>query len=120
MNAMRTQNFFLGLVALCVVAGIASIYPKSPSSAQIDVKEAAAQSACQTLQGDTPSGRNIIRKERPMVGIAWYLAAVGQYDQALKLVDRMKYCGFHKLIEAGQTELASQAIKPALEIVEAN
>jgi hypothetical protein len=55
-----------------------------------------------------------------MVGIAWYLAAVGQYDQALKLVDRMKYCGFHKLIEAGQTELASQAIKPALEIVEAN
>ncbi len=96
------------------------LYALTALAVAIDVKKAAAQSACQTLQGDTPSGRNIIRKERPMVGIAWYLAAVGQYDQALKLVDRMKYCGFHKLIEAGQTELASQAIKPALEIVEAN
>jgi len=36
-------------------------------------------------------------KERPMVGIAIYLAAVGQNDQALKVVDRITYCGFRDI-----------------------
>lgn len=114
---MRHQNLFLALLTLSAVVSIASIYPKSQLSALIDIKKAAAQSACQTFQGETLSKENIIMKERSMVGIAWYLAAVGQNDQALKLADRMKYCGFRdmalvevvgSLTKGGQIDRAMQ------------
>jgi tetratricopeptide (TPR) repeat protein len=96
---MRPRNVFLALVSLCALVGIASIDPKSQSSAQVDVKKAAAQPACQPLPGEisSQSDRNIVMKERPLISIAWYLAGVGQYDQALELVNRMKYCGFKEM-----------------------
>ena len=100
---MRPRNVLLAVFSLCTLVGIASIYPKSQSSAQVDVKQAEAQPACQSFRGDisAESERNILMKERPLIPIAWYLAAVGQYDQALELVDRMKYCGSKDLVLSG-------------------
>ena len=100
---MQPRNFLLAVVSLCTLVGIGSIYPKSQSSAQVDVKQAAVQPTCQSFRGEnsSESERNIQMKDRPLVSIAWYLAAVGQYDQALELVDRMKHCGFKDLALAG-------------------
>jgi tetratricopeptide (TPR) repeat protein len=107
----------MALVTLSALVGIASIYPKSQWSALIGIKKAAAQSACQKLQGDTPSEHNIVMKERPLINIATYLAAVGQNDQALKVVDMMKVCGFRdialgeivgSLAKGGQIDRAMQ------------
>jgi len=100
---MQPRNVLLAVISLCTLVGIGSIYPKSQSSAQVDVKQAAVQLACQSFRGEnsSESERNIQMKDRPLVSIAWYLAAVGQYDQALELVDRMKHCGFKDLALAG-------------------
>jgi tetratricopeptide (TPR) repeat protein len=100
---MQPRNVLLAVVSLCTLVGIGSIYPKSQSSAQVEVKQAAAQPACQSFRGDisSQSDFNILMKERPLISIAWYLAAVGQYDQALELVDRMKYCSSKDMALAG-------------------
>ncbi len=100
---MQPRNVLLAVVSLCTLVGITSIYPKSQSSAQVDVKQAAVQPACQSFPGhfSSQSERNILMKDRPLISIAWYLAAVRQYDQALELVDRVKYCGFKDMALAG-------------------
>jgi tetratricopeptide (TPR) repeat protein len=117
---MRNQNFFQVVVILSAVVGIASIDPKSQLSALIAVKKAAAQSACQNTQGDTPSDHNIEMKERPLIGIASYLAALGQYDQALKLVDRMKACDLRDiaLVKVASTLAKGGEYDQALKLVD--
>jgi hypothetical protein len=115
---MQPRNLFLALVTLCTLVGIASIYPKSQFSAQIDVKKAAAQP--QPLPGETPSQCDrILIKQRPLVNVGGYLAAVGQHDQAQELLEKMQNCGIkfdqareydtvYSLAEAGQIEQALQ------------
>src|SRR4028119_500462 len=120
MNAMKHRNFLLALVTFSALVGIVSIYRESQLLALIDVKKAAAQPACKPVQGDTPSDRNIEMKERPLIGIASYLAAVGQYDQALKLVDRMKDCGLRDiaLVKVASTLAKGGQIDQALKLVD--
>src|ERR671932_651122 len=117
---MRNQNFFQVVVILSAVVGITSIDPKSQLSALIAVKKAAAQSACKNTQGDNPSDHNIEMKERPLIGIASYLAALGQYDQALKLVDRMKACDLRDiaLVKVASTLAKGGEYDQALKLVD--
>jgi tetratricopeptide (TPR) repeat protein len=117
---MRPRNVFLALVTLCALVGIASIYPKSQSSAQVDVKKAAAQPVRQPSPGETSSECDrILMQQQPLVSIAGYLGTVKQNDQALKLVEKMQSCGIkfdrareydtvYSLAAAGQIDQALQ------------